>query len=353
MEKIAKCAEGQPSSVTVQDMAAVDRRRLLIALAALGTPAATLTPSWAQPRRRAPVVGFVGFATATFDEQWLMPFREGLAALGYDIGRTIVIERRHSDGDVARGHAMLGELVALPVDVFLSPGPAATRAIARITKIPVVAIALPAEQSAPELFGSFARPGGTVTGFSVFGEEMSAKRIEMLREVIPGIKTIGVMHNATDPTFRAWGDQTIAAVQKQGLGSVRIAVDPTSGASVADSIRALRDGGGRAVIVLRDFLTATLMEEICRAALQSGVAIMGEHAAIVRAGALFSYGADSPDLFRRAAGYVDRIIKGERAADLPIQLPTKFELSINLKTARALGIEIPPSIHVRAESVIE
>jgi putative ABC transport system substrate-binding protein len=341
----------QPSSVAVEDVVAVDRRKLLIALAAFGASAAG--PAWAQPRRRPPVVGFVGFATAPFDEQWLIPFREGLTALGYDIGRSIVIERRHSDGDVARGHAMIGELAALPVDVFLSPGPAATRAIARVTKIPVVAIALPAEQTAPELFASFAKPGGTVTGFSVFGEEMSAKRIEMLREMIPGIKTLGVMHNATDPTFRAWGDQTIAAAQKQGLEPVRIAVDPTSGASVAESIRALRAGGGRAVIVLRDFLTATLMEEICRAGLQSGVAIMGEHAMFVQSGALFSYGADFPDLFRRAAGYVDRIIKGDRAADLPIQLPTKFELSINLTTARALGIEIPPSIHVRAESVIE
>jgi putative tryptophan/tyrosine transport system substrate-binding protein len=343
----------QPSNATVEDMVAVDRRKLLIALAAFGAALPALSPAWAQPRRRPPVVGFVGFATAAFDEQWLMPFREGLAALGYEIGRTIVIERRHSDGDVARGHAMLGELAALPVDVFLSPGPAATRAIVRITRIPVVAIALPAEQTEPELFASFARPGGTVTGFSVFGEEMSAKRIEMLREMIPGIKTIGVLHNATDPTFRAWGDQTIAAMQKQGLEPVRIAVDPTSGATVADSIRALRAGGGRAVIVLRDFLTATLMEDICRAGLQTGIAIIGEHAIFVQSGALFSYGADFSDLFRRAAGYVDRIIKGERAADLPIQLPTKFELSINLKTARVLGVEIPPSIHVRAETVIE
>ena len=341
----------QPSSITVEDKIAVDRRKLVIALATFGASASG--PAWAQSRRRPPVVGFVGFATATFDEQTLIPFREGLRAFGYDIGRTIVIERRHSDGDVARGHAMLGELAALPVDVFVSPGPAATRAIVRITKIPVVAIALPAEQTAPELFASFARPSGTVTGFSAFGEEMSAKRIEMLREMIPGIKTIGVLHNATDLTFRAWGDQTIAAMQKQGLEPVRIAVDPTSGATVAESIRALRAGGGRAVVVLRDFLTGTLMEDICRAGLQSGVAVMGEHAAFVEAGALFSYGADFRDLFRRAAAYVDRIIKGERAADLPIQLPTKFELSINLKTARALGIEIPPSIHVRAESVIE
>jgi putative ABC transport system substrate-binding protein len=332
-------------------MLAVDRRKLLIALAALGAPAHT--PAWAQQRRRPPVVGFVGFATAAFDEQYITPFREGLMALGYDIGRTIVIERRHSDGDVARGHALIGELATLPVDVFLSPGPAATRAIVRITKIPVVAIALPSEQTEPDLFASFARPGGTVTGFSAFGEEMSAKRIEMLREMIPGIRTIGVLHNATDPMFRAWGDQTIAAVQKQGLEPVRIAVGPTSGATVADSIRALPTGGGRAVIVLRDFLTATLMEDICRAGLQSGVAVMGEHALFVHSGALFSYGADFSDLFRRAAGYVDRITKGEKAADLPIQLPTKFELSINLKTARALGIEIPPSIHVRAESVIE
>lgn len=328
---------------------ATDRRRLLVGLAALAAPA----PAWSQARKRIPVVGFVGFASSAIDSETLVPFRQAITALGYEEGRTIVIDRRNSEGDVNRGHALIAELVALPVDVFLSPGPAATRAIKRQTKIPIVAIALPAERSEPDLFESFARPGGTVTGFSAFGEEMSAKRIEMLKELLPNIRTIGVLHNGTDPTFRAWGDVTMNAARKQGLEPVRLGIERPSAAGVADQLRALREQGGTAVIVIRDFMTSTLLIDICKAGIDARVAVIGEHGQFAREGALLSYGVDFPDLFRRAAGYVDRIIKGEKAAELPIQLPTKFDLTINMKTARALGIEIPPSIVVRAESVIE
>jgi putative ABC transport system substrate-binding protein len=298
-------------------------------------------------------VCFFCFGSSQVHTVTLFPFRQAVSAIGYEEGRNIIIETRSSDGDVARGHAMIDEMIALPVDVFLSPGPAASRAIVRRTKIPVVAIALPAGQSEPELFASFARPGGTVTGFSAFGEEMSAKRIEMLKEIFPGLKTIGVLHNTTDPTFRAWGEQTIADAQKQGLEPVRMGLDPASRTTVAEHIRALRERGGTAIIVIRDFLTSKLMADICKAGLDQRVAIMGEHTAFAREGALFSYGVDIEDLFRRAAAYVDRIIKGEKAAELPIQLPTKFELGVNLKTAKALGIEFPASILVRAETVIE
>jgi putative ABC transport system substrate-binding protein len=340
---------GHFAMLAQQGVESMNRRKVLIGLAALGAPA----PAWSQIRRRPPVVGFVAFATTAIDQRQLLPFRHELAALGHEIDRTIIIEVRNSEGDVARGHAMIAELAALPVDVFLSPGPAASRAIVRMTKIPVVAIALPADRSEPELFSSFARPGGTVTGFSAYGEEMSAKRIEMLREVLPELKTLGVLHNATDPTFRAWGEQTIADARKQGLEPVRLGLDPASGRTVADHIRELRERGGTAVIVIRDFQTARFMADICRAGLDARIAVVGEYAMFTQEGALFSYGADFSDLFRRAAGYVDRIVKGDKAADLPIQLPTKFELSVNMKTARALGVEFPASILVRAETVIE
>ena len=327
----------------------MDRRRLLVALASVAAPSV----AWSQVRKRTPVVGFVGFASAVTDAQTVAPFRDAIATLGYEEGRTINIVKRSSDGDVKRGQAMIAELAALPVDVFLSPGPAATRAIVRQTKIPVVAIALPAERSEPELFASFARPGGLVTGFAAFGEEMSAKRIEMLKEIMPNLKTIGVLHDSTDPTFRAWGDVTMAAARKQGIEPIRLGLDSASPASAVDLIRGLRQRGGTAVIVIRDFLTSTLLADICEAGIDARVAVVGEHTAFARGGALFSYGIDIVDLFRRAAVYVDRILKGERPGDLPIQLPTKFELSLNLKTARVLGIEIPPSIVVRAEDVIE
>ena len=222
-----------------------------------------------------------------------------------------------------------------------------------MSKIPVVAVALPAAQTEPELFASLARPGGTVTGFSAFGEEMSAKRIEMLKEVLPKIKVVGVLHNATDPTFQNWGEQTIADARTQGLSPVRLGLTTASAESVVNHVKDLRAAGGTAMIVIRDYLTSALMAEICKIGADAGVVVIGEHSEFAKLGALFSYGADIGDLFRRSAGYVDRILKGERAADLPIQLPTKFELSINQKTARILGVEFPASIVVRAEGVIE
>ena len=325
------------------------RREVLMGLAVWAAPA----PSWAQSGARVPIVGFVGFASAPVDNRTLNHFRQALHELGQIEGRTILIEAHSSGGDVDRGHALISELAALPVDVFLSPGPAATRAILRKTKIPIVAVALPATQSDPELFSSLARPGGTVTGFSAFGEELSAKRIEILKEVLPGLKVLGVLHNTTDPTFRTWGEQTMADARKQSLEPVRLGLTSPSAAAVVDDVRKLREAGGTALIVIRDFLTSTLMDDICRIGTEARIAVIGEHSEFARVGALFSYGADIADLFRRAAGYVDRILKGEKAADLPIQFPTKFELVVNLKTARVLGLNIPPSILIRAEEFIE
>jgi putative ABC transport system substrate-binding protein len=303
--------------------------------------------------RRIPIVGFVGFATAAIDGRTIQPFRDGLRELGYIEDRTIQIKAMSTQGDVKRGHELLAQLAALPVDVFLSPGPAASRAIVAMTKIPVVAIALPPVQSEPGLFASIARPGGTLTGFSAFGEEMSAKRFEILKEFMPGLKILGVLHNATDPTFRQWGEQTEAELTKLGLEVHRFGLTSASPDEVQKHVFDLRQKGGSAMIVIRDFLTVTMTDQICRAGQEAKIAIVGDQADVARAGALFSYGADFDDLFRRSADYVDRILKGTRPGDLPIQLPTKFQLSVNLKTARVLGLDIPPSVYVRAEQVFE
>jgi putative ABC transport system substrate-binding protein len=325
----------------------IDRRGLLAGLGSV----ALIRRAQSQPRP--PIVGFVGFATEAVDRQTVAIFRQGLADLGYVEGRNITVEARSSDGDVRLGHKLLAEMIARPVDVFLSPGPAATRALVRMTKIPVVAIALPAAANQPELFKSFARPGGSVTGFSAFGEEMSAKRIEMLKEAVPDLKVIGVLSNITDPTFRDWGEQTMKDAVKQGLTPVRLGLEGAERAAVAMHLSELRRAGGNAVIVIRDYLTSALVQDICELAISEKISVVGEHAQFAKAGALFSYGADIGDLFRRAAGYVDRILKGESAAELPIQLPTKFELSINQRTARILGINMPPTLLVLANDVIE
>jgi putative ABC transport system substrate-binding protein len=314
---------------------------------------ATSWPLVARAQQRIPVVGFVGFANADVDAAMVDHFRKALVALGHVEGRTIIVNTRSADGDVVRGHAMIDELVAMPVDVFLSPGQAAARAIVRKSKIPVVAVALPAVPSDPELFQSMARPGGTVTGFSAFGEEISAKRIEMLKEIMPGLKKLGVMHNATDPTFAAWGSQTMADARAAGIEPVSLGLSAPSPTQLTELIKKLANDGGAAVIVIRDFLTAAMMKDICRIAADARIAVIGEHAEIARAGALFSYGADLADLFRRAATYVDNILKGQKPAEMPIQLPTKFELIANDKVARTLGLTFPPTIIVLADQLIE
>lgn len=304
-------------------------------------------------QQRIPIVGFVGFANADVDGVTVGAFRKALVGLGHVEGRTVKVNARSADGDVARGHAMIEELVALPVDVFLAPGQAAARAIVRKTNIPVVAVALPAVQSDPELFKSLARPGGTVTGFSAFGEEISAKRIEMLKEIVPGLKKLGVMHNATDPTFSAWGSQTMADARTSGIEPVRLGLSAPSVVQLTQQMKKFADDGGTAMIVIRDFLTSALMKDICRIAADLRIAVIGEHAEMARAGALFSYGADLADLFRRAAGYVDNILKGRNPAEMPIQLPTKFELVANVPVARALGLTFPPTILVLTDQLIE
>lgn len=223
----------------------------------------------------------------------------------------------------------------------------------RKTSISVVAVALPAVQSDPDLFQSLARPGGSLTGFAAFGEEMSSKRIEMVREILPGLKRLGVMNNATDPTFSAWGARTMTEARAAGIEPVRLGLTAATLAAVSEQIRLLADAGGGAMVVIRDYMTSAMRDEICRAGIESKIAVIGEQGEFARAGALLSYGADIGDLFRRAAGYVDLILKGRKPAEMPIQLPTKFELIVNLKTARALGLTIPPSILVLTDDVIE
>jgi putative ABC transport system substrate-binding protein len=192
-----------------------------------------------------------------------------------------------------------------------------------------------------------------VTGFSYFGEALSAKRIEALRELLPKSSVLGILHNVADPVFREWGAQTEAAARAQGFQPLRLGLRSSSSAELIELLRSLRSQSGDAVIVISDFLTVSLKDEIIRTCAELGIVVIAEWPAFVQSGALMFYGADIPDLFRQAAGYVDRIIKGEQAGDLPIQLATKFQMVINLKTARTMGLDVPPALLTQADEVIE
>ena len=300
-----------------------------------------------------PLVAFLGFATPQADLATLEAFRQGLTEQGLVEGRSVQVEARHASGDLAVASRYIDELVKRGTAVFVVPGPAAARLVVQRTAIPVVAIGLVPTPVAGDPYGSLARPGGSVTGFSTFGEELSGKRIELLRRALPRMTLLGILHNVADPVFRQWGEVSEAAARAQGVATLRLGLTAQSDAELLQRLQQLKAAEGSTLIVIRDFLTSSLMQPICRMALELGVAIVAEPLAFAEAGALMSYGPDLPDLFRRAAGYVDRIIKGEKPAELPIQLPTKFELAVNLGTARRLGLTLPPDVLFAADQVIE
>jgi len=311
------------------------------------------TPSLAQARGKLRIVGFLGFASEQADRPTLEAFRLGLREHGHEEGRTILVEARHAGGDLTLAANYIDELSRKPVDVFVAPGPGAARSIRRVTDIPIVALGLPSTGGDADLFGSLASPGGTVTGFSNYGEELSAKRIEFLRELLPEARMVGVLHNATDPVFRGWGVQTETSARAHGLQPQRLGLSSSAPDEVGALLRWLRAQGGDTVIVVRDFLTSTLQDDILSTSDELGISVVAEQASFPRAGALISYGPDIPDLFRRSAGYVTRIVKGEKAGSLPIQLPTKFELVINVRTAQRLGIWVSPMLLAQADEAIE
>ena len=327
------------------------RRRHVLALLAV---LQLILRSQARAGGTVPVVGFLGLASEQADRPVLDAFRRGLRERGHVEGQTILLESRHADGDLTLAARYIEEMARRPIDVFVAPGPAATRAIHRATRdIPIVALGLPPVATGHNLFTSLARPSGRVTGFSYFGEALSAKRIEALRELLPNSSVLGILHNIADPVFHEWGVQTEDAARTQGFQPVRLGLRSNSSAEVAEHPRSLRGHGGDTVIVITDFLTVSLKDEIIRIAAELGIGVIAEWPAFVESGALMFYGADIPELFRQAAGYVDRIVRGERAGDLPIQLATKFRLIVNLRTARTLNLSVPPTLLASTDEVIE
>ena len=328
------------------------RKFLVLAGSAVAAPNVWPRGARAQPTGT-PLIGYIGLSSPEGDKKFLEALRQGLRELGLIEGQNIRIESRHAGGDASKANAIIAELTALKVDIFIAPGPASAYALRRVTKLPIIALQLPPGQSNPELYESLAKPGWNLTGFSSMGEGLSAKRIELLKEMLPNLKIIGILHNGTDPNFRDWGAATEADARALGLGVSRQAMVSNAPGELARHFAALKADGATALIVIRDFATTALKDEIARAAEEARIAVVSEHRDFAEAGALLCYGPDVFDLFRRAGGYIEKILKGEKPGNLPIQLPTKFEFVLNMKTVKALGLTVPPLLLARADEVIE
>jgi putative ABC transport system substrate-binding protein len=277
-------------------------------------------------------------------------FRRGLQELGYIEGKNILVEYRYIEGKRDRVPSLVAELVQLKVDVLVSPNLPAIRAAKQATKTIPIVMVINWDPVVEGLIDSLARPGGNITGLSRLTRDLSGKRLELLKEVVPGISRVGVLDDA-DAYLKAFKDyQAAGRALKIQLQSLEIRgpnpdVEGAFQAAVKSRIRAL--------IATQITVLLPYTEKIADLAIKNRLPLMFETGSSVEAGGLMSYAASDADLFRRAAIYVDKILKGARAVELPVEQPTKFELVINLKTAKQIGLTIPPNVLARADKVIK
>ena len=276
---------------------------------------------------------------------------DGLRERGYSEGRNLVFERRFSEGNAERFPEFAAEMVQLKVDCIIAiTTPAALAVKHATTTIPVV-MTTAIDPVGAGLVASLARPGGTVTGNAILYAELSTKRLEFLKDVVPGLSRVVVLWNAANPANASVWHETQAAAG--ALGLLLHAQDVRGAQDFAGALARTAQARPDALLVLDDALIAMHRQQIAEFATQEHLPSVFAARESVVAGGLMSYGPSLPDLFRRAATYVDKILKGVKPADLPMEQPMKFELVINLKTAKALGITMPPSLLLLADEVIQ
>jgi len=323
-----------------------------IGLAVLFAVSLTLAPlAEAQQPGQIPRIGLLGGGSASAVTGRIDAFHQGLHDLGYVDGKTIVIEQRWAEGKLDRLPALAAELVRLKVDAIVSVGPTVTRACKNANITTPIVMAFDDDPVGSGLVASLARPGGNITGLSSLSPGLSAKQLELLKEIIPRFSRVGVLGSLIHPgTAQSLKEMELAARAFKVQLHYFDVVDPKT---VDSAFSAARKERADAVVVLTSVVTQTQREKIIDLAGKNRLPTIYFTAEWVEAGGLLAYGASFTDLFRRAAAYVDKILKGAKPADLPIEQPTKFELVINMKTAKALGLTIPQSVLGRADRIIE
>jgi ABC-type uncharacterized transport system substrate-binding protein len=325
-------------------------RRTFMAMLTGGLLTAPLVADAQQPAK-VPRVGFLTAFSPSDFPLWREGFRQGLRDFDYTEGRNIVIEYRYADGQPERLLGLAAELVRLKVDIIAAETTPANLAVKQATSTIPIVMTLVADPVGSGLVSSLARPGGNITGLSLQLPDVAAKRLQLLREVVPTVSRMGILWNSaspnTPPQFRA----AEAAAPALGVQLESLGVQGPDDFERAFQAAARRRVG--ALLILDDFLLARHMKRLAALTAKTKLPAMAGVTGFAEAGVLMCYGPNFAELTRRSVTYVDKILKGAKPGDLPIEQPTKFELIINLKAAKALGKTIPPSLLGRADQIIQ
>jgi putative tryptophan/tyrosine transport system substrate-binding protein len=325
----------------------MNRRELITLLG--GAAAVWPLTARAQQPAKLPTIGFLGAATPSSWSQWTDAFVQRLRELGWVDGRTVTVEYRWAAARSERYSEIAAEFVRLKVDVIVTVG-SAVHAVKQATSTIPIVFAVAVDPLGTSLVASLPRPGGNVTGLSIQSADLAAKRLELLREVLPDLRRLAIMGNGKYPAAVLEMGEVEAAGRTLGLKVDRFEIRRAE--DIAPAFGAF-DSGSQALYLCADALINAHHNRINILSLGARLPTIYPSRNFLESGGLISYGANNADLFRRAADYVDKILRGAKPADLPVEQPTKFDLVVNLITAKALGLEVPPTLLARADEVIE
>jgi putative ABC transport system substrate-binding protein len=322
--------------------------RLLLIIAFLGGGAITD----AQQPKKIPRIGFLVAGSPSSDAAWIQAFQQGLRELGYVEGHSIVIEYRDGEGKTERYPALVTELVQLKVEIIVVGGATATRAAKKVTTLIPLVMANVTDPVGLGLVASLARPEGNITGLSNLAPELGGKRLELLKEIVPRLARVAVLGDPSSPSHAPGWRETESAARSLGVQVQSVGVrEPNP--DFAGAFSAITRYRADALLTLSQPLVRVYREQIMDFTAKRRMPAIFHTREFVEAGGLMSYAADTVELYRRAATYVDKILKGRKPVDLPVEQPMKFELVINLKTAKQIGVTIPQWTLMKADRVIK
>jgi putative tryptophan/tyrosine transport system substrate-binding protein len=307
-------------------------------------------PAEAQQVKKAPRIGFLAITSPRDMSLRMAAFRQGLRELGYIEGKTIVVDDRYAEGKLDRLRSMTAELVQLKADVIVTSGPIGTRTAKEATATLPIVMAYDNDPVGSGFVASLARPGGNITGLSTHYPEITGKQLELLKEIVPKMSHLAVLGDSSEPFTAQSLKETERTAKAFGVQLQYLDVkDPKD---VKGALEDARKSRADAAVVLASAIFISQRFQLAELAVKNRLPAVYQASEYVEAGGLMTYGASITDLFRRAATYVDRILKGAKPADIPVEQPTTFELIINLKAAREIGLTIPPNVLARADRVI-